>query len=317
MNGSKVAVTCLQLIRDLEQHRASLEDAGLTITVPVIRGQRLVGDELAAALDACVGVIAGDDRFTADVLDRCPQLRVISKWGIGIDGIDLAAAAARGIIVTNTPGVFDDEVADVAMGYIVMLARHLHVIDHGVRSGSWPKLPGTSLRGATLGIVGLGGIGRAVAIRAAAAGMIVCGADPSPESAAAASAIGVSVVPFPDLLAASDFVSVNCPLIAETRHLFDADAFAQMKRDAYLVNTGRGAVVSTVALVDALEAGTLAGAALDVMEDEPPLPGSPLLGRPDVILGSHNASNTLQASARVHLLAIKNLTRELGITVAP
>ena len=103
--------------------------------MPVIAGQHLEGDELVAALDGCVGVIAGDDRFTADVLDRCPDLRVISKWGIGIDGIDLAAAAARGIIVTNTPGVFDDEVADVTMAYLVMLARGLHIIDRGVHAG--------------------------------------------------------------------------------------------------------------------------------------------------------------------------------------
>jgi D-3-phosphoglycerate dehydrogenase len=311
----KVAVTCLQLIRDLEHHRPSLEAAGLTVSVPIIRGQRLIGDELVAALADCVGVIAGDDRFTADVLDRCPQLRVISKWGIGIDGIDLAAAAALGITVTNTPGVFDDEVADVAIGYIVMLARHLHLIDRGVHSGSWPKLPGTSLRGATLGIVGLGGIGRAVAVRATAAGMIVCGSDPSPESAADAAALGVSVVSFGDVLGESDFVSVNCPLTPDTRHLFDADAFTRMKRGAYLVNTGRGAVVSTDALVAALRDGQLGGAALDVMEDEPPEPGSPLLELPNVVLGAHNASNTLQASARVHLLAIANLVHELGVTV--
>ncbi len=313
----KIAVTCIQLIRDLEQHRHGLEAAGLEVSVPEIPGQHLVGDDLVVAMDGCVGVIAGDDRFTAEVLDRCPDLRVISKWGIGIDGIDLAAAAARGIVVTNTPGMFDDEVADVSLAYLVMLARHLHTIDRGVHAGSWPKPAGRSLRGATLGIVGLGGIGRAVAVRAAAAGMIVCGADPSLEAAAAASAIGVSVIPFPDLLAASDFVSVNCPLTAETYHLFDDDAFALMKPGAYLVNTGRGAVVDTNALVAALTSGTLAGAALDVMEEEPPAPMSPLLGRSDVIFGSHNASNTSQASARVHVLAIENLTRELGVTVTP
>ena len=201
------------------------------------------------------------------------------------------------------------------MAYLVMLARSLHVIDRGVHSGSWPKPAGTSLRGTTLGIVGLGGIGRAVALRAAAAGMIVCGADPSPESAAAATALGVSVVPFADLLAASDFVSVNCPLTAETFHLFDAQAFASMKAGAHFVNTGRGAVVATDALIDALTSGTLAGVALDVMEHEPPTSDSPLLGRRDVVFGSHNASNTLQASARVHLMAIENLLRELGVTV--
>jgi D-3-phosphoglycerate dehydrogenase len=313
----KIAITCIQLIRDLDQHRARLEASGISVSVPVIAGQHLEGDELVAALDGCVGVIAGDDRFTADVFDRCPDLRVISKWGIGVDGIDRVAASARGIAVTNTPGVFDDEVADVAMAYLVMLARGLHLIDRGVHAGSWPKPAGTSLRGATLGIVGLGGIGRAVAVRARAAGMIPLGVDPAPESAAAASALGVSVVPFAGLLAAADFVSINCPLNAATFHLFDSDAFACMKPGAFLVNTGRGAVVSTDALVGALSSGKLGGAALDVIEEEPPAAGSPLLGREDVILGSHNASNTLQASARVHVLAIDNLLRAIGVTVTP
>jgi D-3-phosphoglycerate dehydrogenase len=313
----KIAVTCIQLIRDLEQYRTQLEAAGLTISVPRIAGQHLEGDELIAAMDGCVGVIAGDDRFTSGVLDRCPDLRVISKWGIGIDGIDLAAASAHGIVVTNTPGVFDDEVADVTMAYLVMLARGLHTIDRGVHAGLWPKPAGTSLRGATLGIVGLGGIGRAVSARAATAGMIVCGCDPSSEAAAAASALGVSVVAFHDLLGASDFVSVNCPLTPVTFHLFDNEAFVHMKSGAYLVNTGRGAVVANDALLAALSSGNLAGAALDVIEEEPPAPDSLLLGRPDVIFGSHNASNTLQASARVHVMAIANLTRELGVTVMP
>ena len=108
----KVAVTCIQLIRDLDHYMSHLEAAGLSVAVPWIAGQHLEGDDLVTALGDCAGVIAGDDRFTADVLDRCPELRVISKWGIGIDGIDRDAAAARGVVVTNTPGVFDDEVAD-------------------------------------------------------------------------------------------------------------------------------------------------------------------------------------------------------------
>jgi D-3-phosphoglycerate dehydrogenase len=307
----RIAVTCIQLIRDLDHYRDGLEERGFTIAVPRMSGQHLEGDELVAAITGCIGVIAGDDRFTADVLGRCPDLRVISKWGIGIDGIDLAAAAERGIVVTNTTGVFDDEVADVAMAYVVFLARSLHLIDAGVHAGGWPKPAGRSLRGATLGIVGLGGIGRAVAARAATAGMTVVGAEVSSEAVAAAEALGVTVLPFGDVLSVSDFVSVNCPLNTTTHHLFDANAFATMKPGAYLVNTGRGGVVSTDALVDALDAGTLAGAALDVMEDEPPKPGSPLLQRSNVILGSHNASNTFEASARVHVIAIENLAREL------
>ena len=311
----KIAVTCIQLIRDLENYRPQLVAAGFDVSVPPIPGQHLEGDDLVTALDGCVGVIAGDDRFTATVLEGCPDLRVISKWGSGVDGIDRVAAGERGIVVTNTPGMFDNEVADISMAYVIMLARSLHIIDRGVHAGSWPKPAGRSLGDSTLGIIGLGGIGRAVAARALTAGMSVVGSDPSPDSVAAAAEIGVRVVPLAGVLAESDFLSVNCPLTPETYHLLDREAFAAMKPGAYLVNTGRGGVVSTDALVDAIASGQIAGAALDVMEDEPPLPDSPLLGLPQVILGSHNASNTLEASARVHVLAIQNLARELGVTL--
>jgi D-3-phosphoglycerate dehydrogenase len=311
----KIAVTCIQLIRDLDGHRGQLEGAGFDVVVPHIAGQHLEGDELVTALDGCVGVIAGDDRFTAAVLERCPGLRAISKWGSGIDGIDRVATAERGIVVTNTPGMFDNEVADITMAYVIMLARSLHVIDRGVHAGSWPKPAGRSLGDSTLGIIGLGGIGRAVAKRALIAGMRVVGSDPSPVSVAAAEELGVVAVGIEELLAASDFVSVNCPLTPDTYHLIDQDSLKLMRPGSYLVNTGRGAVVSTEALADSLRSGHLAGAALDVMEDEPPLPGNPLLDMPQVVLGSHNASNTFEASARVHVLAIQNLARELGVTL--
>jgi D-3-phosphoglycerate dehydrogenase / 2-oxoglutarate reductase len=226
----RIAVTCIQLIRDLDQYLPALQAAGIEVAVADISGQHLEGGALVAALAGCEGVIAGDDHFTAAVLDRCPEMRAISKWGIGIDGIDLDAAAARGIRVTNTPGVFDDEVADVSMAYITMLARGLHVIDRGVHAGQWPKPAGRSLRSATLGIVGLGGIGRALAVRAAAAGMAVVGTDPSTHAAELASGLGVTVRSFVEVLAGSEFISVNCPLNSSTRHLFDAEAFGKIRR---------------------------------------------------------------------------------------
>jgi D-3-phosphoglycerate dehydrogenase len=311
----RVAVTCLQLIRDLDRYRPALAAAGIDVSVPAIPGQHLEGDALVAALDGCVGVIAGDDRFTAAVLAACPELTTISKWGIGIDGIDLAAAAAQGVTVTNTPGVFDDEVADVAMAYVTTLARSLHVVDRGVHRGEWPKPAGRSLRGRTLGVVGLGGIGRALAARAAAAGMTVAGTDPAAPACTQARAQGVRIESLAELLPASEFLSVNCPLNESTFHLIDAAAIARMPAGAYLINTGRGAVVSTDAVVAALERGHLAGVALDVMEDEPPPPDSPLRGRDDVVFGSHNASNTLDASLRVHVMAIENLAASLGLMI--
>jgi D-3-phosphoglycerate dehydrogenase len=312
----KIAVTCIQLIRDLDDHRGRLEQFGFEVTAPEIPGQHLEGDALVAAVAGCSGVIAGDDCFSADVLDRCPELRTISKWGSGVDGIDGRAAAARGITVTNTPGMFDDEVADVAMAYVTTLARGLHLIDRGVHAGAWPKPAGRSLRGATLGIIGLGGIGRALAARATVAGMKVLGSDPSAAAVHLAEAAGVDVRSLDEVLAASDFVSVNCPLNEGTFHLLDEAAFTRMRPGVYLVNTGRGAVIDTTALVAALESGRVAGAALDVLEAEPPPSGDPLLALPQVVLGSHNASNTIEASRRVHVQSIENLIRSLGVSVS-
>lgn len=309
----KIAVTCIQLIRDIEHWRPALEAAGFEVAVPEIPGQHLEGDALVAAMEGCIGVVAGDDKFTASVQDRLPDLKVISKWGIGVDGIDREHAAARGTVVTNTPGAFDEEVADVAMAYTVMLLRQLHVIHEGVRDGAWPKPAGHSLGGRRMGVIGLGGIGRAVVRRAVVAGMEVVGSDPSPESQAAAVADGASIVDIDELMATSDVISVNCPLTPDTHHLVDAARLATVPDGAYLVNTGRGDVVDTVALADALISGRVAAAALDVLEEEPPSPTNPIRSAPNVIFGSHNGSNTLEASARVHRRSIENLARELGV----
>ena len=307
-----VAVTCIQLLRDLEAHRQPLDDLGWQIVTPDVPGQHLEGQALIDAMHGCVGVVAGDDKFTADVQAALPDLRVISKWGIGIDGIDLASAADRGIVVRNTPGMFDDEVGDVTMAYITMLTRQLAFIDRGIRSGGWPKPPGRSLAGLTVGIIGLGGIGRAVARRTAVAGMRTIGSDPSPDSQRAAAELGVEVVSFAALLAESDIVSVNCPLNTSTHHLLDEAAFSQLKPGAFVVNTGRGPVVKTDALVAALRGGRLAGAAVDVLEIEPTPSDSPLRDFDNVVFGSHNASNTLEASARTHDIAIAHLIEEVS-----
>ncbi len=311
----RVGITCIQLIRDLDRFRPSLNDAGLEIVVPEIPGQHLEGDALVEALKGCVGVVAGDDRFDAGVLERLPDLRTIAKWGIGVDGIDLEAAALLGVEVTNTPGEFADEVADVTIGYVIMLARGLHLIDRGVRSGLWPKPAGRSLSALRLGIVGLGNIGRAVAKRGIFLGMKVVGSDPSPESASAATLLGVELLAFDDLLVGCDVIAVTAPHDSSTYHLFDTSAFEKMRPGTLFVNTGRGPVVDTRALVDALDDGVVAAAAVDVLEEEPPGLDHPLFRFEQVVFGSHNASNTLEASDRVHRRVIRNLSKSLGVEV--
>ena len=192
------------------------------------------------------------------------------------------------------------------------LLRRLGAVHEGVRRGEWPKPAGRSARGLRMGIIGLGGIGRALARRAAAAGMETIGTDPAPESRAAAEAAGTALVPLDALLSASDVVSLHCPLTPDTHHLLNARRLAAMKPGAFVVNTGRGGLIDTPALAAALRSGRLAGAALDVFEEEPPGPSNPMLHAGNVILGSHNASNTLEASARVHRRALANLARALG-----
>lgn len=311
----KIAVTCIQLIRDIELYLPALEDSGFEVSIPEIKGQHLEGDNLIAALEGSIGVVAGDDQFTAEVLDKCPELKVISKWGIGTDGIDREAAVQRGISVMNTPGAFDDEVADITMGYCVMLLRQIHKIDQGVRDGGWPKPAGHSLADKTIGIVGLGGIGRAVVKRAMVAGMNVLGSDPSLESQELATALGARIVSLEELMMESNIVSINCPLTPDTHHLINDERLSLMKLGGWLINVGRGAVVDTEALLAALQNGTLAGAALDVLEEEPPPLDHPIRNYPDVIFGSHNASNTVEASKRVHVRALNNLATALNVEV--
>ncbi len=308
----KLTITCRQMARDIEVVEPTLRELGFEVRCPDVV-QHLAGDELVDALDGAIGVIAGDDEFTAEVMDRCPELRVISKWGIGIDGIDLEAASKRGIHVTNTPGAFDDEVADVALGYLIMLVRELHLIDRHVRDGGWPKPVGTSLGGTTLGIVGLGGIGQALARRGQALGMYVLGADPSPESAARARRAGVEVGSLDEVLARSDHVSLHCPLIPATRRLLSRERFEKMRDGVRIINTARGAVIDESALVEALRGGKVSGAALDVFEDEPLPLDSELRSFEQVILGSHNASNTREASVRTHRRAVENVVDALGL----
>ena len=216
-----------------------------------------------------------------------------------------------GITVTNTPGVFADDVANVATCYILMLARGLHRVDAAVRAGTWLKVEGESLRGKVLGVVGLGSIGLALAERARALGMEVAGCDPAAQARAAAEAAGVRATTLDDVLATADYLALCCPLTPQTHHLIDARALAAMKPGARLVNVARGPIVDEPALVDALRSGHLAGAGLDVFETEPLPADSPLRDLPQVILGAHNGSNAREAVERTSRLAMQNLLAHL------
>lgn len=309
----RVLVTCAQMQSCFDIFRGAFYDAGIEPDLPRLPGQQFSEDELLPVIHQYDGVIAGDDHFSRSVLERADKLRVISKWGVGLDSIDQDAARALGIAVTNTPNMFDDEVADVSIGYLIMLARGLHRVDRAVRSGQWLKIEGRSLAGLTLGVVGLGGIGRATARRAMAMAMTVVGTDPNEKSVAAAGEIGVRVMAFDDLIGASDGIILNCPLTEGTRGLLNQRAFALAGQDLMVVNTARGPVIDEGALVAALSSGQVSGAALDVFEEEPLPLGSPLRDMEQVILGSHNASNTREAVLRTSSAAVDNLLRHLDM----
>lgn len=305
-NKYQVLISCPLIHDDIDDYTETFEAHDIVADVPEV-DQQLNEDELLDIIDQYDGVIAGDDQFTSAVLNRAKQLQVISKWGIGTDGIDSEAAAELGIKVYNTPGVFDDEVADVVIGYTIMLTRKLHQIDQAVSHGEWFCPRGTSLSGKTLGIVGVGSIGSTVARRAVALGMDVIGNDVRSFSDELVADTGIESVDKDQLFQQSDIVSLNCPLTPETQGLVDEEALEALGPKGYLINTARGKLVDQNALVEALAAEQIAGAALDVFEKEPLPPESPLTDFDNTILGSHNAQNTTEALKRTHERAIENL----------
>lgn len=309
---TRVAVTCTHLQRDIDGYRQHFADAGLELVIPPVPGQELAGDELVAAMEGIVGVVAGDDQFTDQVMAQLPELRVISKWGIGLDGIDLAKAADRGITVTNTPGMFGNEVAEQGLAYLFALVRGTLEVDREVRAGGWPKPVGRSIGSLSATVVGLGDIGRTLVLKLKALGVAVSGSDPSPDAATWAADNGVKIGDAATLARTVDVVLIAAPLNPATRGMVDRDFISGMKPGSWLINVGRGPIVVGSAVVDAIESGHLAGVALDVYEEEP-LTDDRIRHLPNTILGSHNASNTYEACHRTHEQAIANLIDNLTL----
>jgi len=260
--------------------------------------------------------LAGDDAVTRRVLKAfLPRLKGISKWGTGLDSIDMAAARDLGVPVLNTSAAFAEAVPEVAVGYMLILTRHLLDIDQSVRKGDWPKPRGLGLFDRKCGIIGFGAIGQGIGRRVKACGMSVLAYDPPLQAKG-----GVMEGPLADtafvslarLIAECDVVCLACNLTEENRHIIDADRLKQMKRDAILINVGRGPLVDEPALAAALEAGEIAGAGLDVFEIEPLPLDSLLRTLPNVVLGSHNANNLNSAVELVHSNTINNLAKILA-----
>jgi D-3-phosphoglycerate dehydrogenase len=278
--------------------------------------ERLEEEEILKYAGQFVGTICGDDRYTARVIEAClPRLKVISKWGTGIDSIDLDAAKRLGVIVGNTPNAFTLPVADTVLGYLLAFARRQPWMDAAMKSGLWEKIPGRALSECTLGVIGVGNIGKAVIRRARAFGMALLGTDIIEIPLDFVREMGLEMTSLDELLARADFVSVNCDLNPTSHHLINAQTLAKMKTTGVLINTARGPIVDELALIQALQNGVIGGAAMDVFEVEPLPEDSPLMQMDHVMIAPHNANSSPLAWERVHWNTIRNLLVGLGIQV--
>ncbi len=301
------------MIPFLDRFHPVFDRFGIDLIVPDVE-ERLEEADLLAYAGQFDGVICGDDRFSKQVINAClPRLKVISKWGTGIDSIDLDACDEYSVMVGNTPNAFTLPVADTVLGYILTFARQFPWMDQAMKNGTWEKIPGRSLSECTLGVIGIGNIGKAVLQRAKPFQMTLLGNDIREIEADFIQENGVEMVPLQELLARADFVSVNCDLNPTSHYLINADAFSKMKSEAILINTARGSIVDESALAEALEKGNIGGAALDVYEDEPLPQESPLRGFGNVLLAPHNANSSPDVWENVHWNTIRNLLDGLGI----
>jgi D-3-phosphoglycerate dehydrogenase len=284
-----------------------LESFGIQVIIPEVH-ERLSEEEILIYAGQIDGVICGDDRFSRKVIDACiPRLKVISKWGTGIDSIDKVYANSVGVMVGNTPNAFTLSVADSVLGYILAFSRRLSSMDQAMKSGLWDKIPGRSLSECTLGVIGVGNVGKAVIRRAKAFGMKLLGNDIKEIEPDFILEQGMKMVSLDNLMKQSDFISVNCDLNETSVHLINENTLSFVKKEAVLINTARGPIVDENALIKWLQLGKISGAALDVFEVEPLPQNSPLLLMENVMLAPHNSNSSPQAWERVHWNSIKNL----------
>lgn len=309
----KILLSAPYMLPYIERFRPVFDHYGLELIIPQVT-ERLTQNELIVYLGQYDGTICGDDQYSKTVLDSMgSRLQVISKWGTGLDSIDRDEAAKLKIKVFNTPNAFTLPVADTVMGYILTFARQLPWMDKAMKGGKWRKIPGRSLSECTLGVIGVGNIGKAVLRRARAFGMTLLGNDVVPVAPDFLLENGVEMTGLNDLLSRSDFISINCDLNTTSVYLINKNSLAQVKKGAILINTARGRIVNEAALIAALQSGKLAGAGLDVFETEPMMSNNPLLRMDNVLLAPHNANSSPAAWERVHWNSIKNLLDGLGI----
>jgi D-3-phosphoglycerate dehydrogenase len=305
----KVLVSNIMMLNERARFDALLRSRGIDPVWPDVNqfmdeAQCL---EYAGTID---GWLAGDDRITDAVLEAfLPRLKVISKWGTGLDSIDLEAARRRGVPVCNSPGAFRDAVGEYAIGLLLTATRRLARTDRMIRQGGWPKGRYPGMAGRTMGVIGYGAIGQGVGQRARGLGMEVIAHDPYMEAAPD----GTPLVSFGGLLEQADVICLCCNQTAENYHLLDADAFGRARDGVIVVNVARGGLIDEAALVAGLQSGRIGAAALDVFETEPLPQDHPLMQFENVALSSHNANSTVEAIEYVHGNTLENLFKHLPL----
>lgn len=302
----RVVITCPPMIRSLDHYSHLLTDRGIEFHCPQFT-QTLSESELLELIPQFDGWIIGDDPATRRVFEAGVRgkLRAAVKFGVGVDNVDFVAARDLGLPIANTPGMFGQEVADIAHCYVIALARRIFDVHRGVVAGQWPKPVGYSLADKTAAVVGFGDIGRQTAKRLMASGMKVIAYDP--RFTPAAGLEGVESATWPNRIDEAQVIVLTCALTPENRHLLNASTLAKAKRGVDIVNVSRGPLIDEAALVEALGSGQVSAAALEVFEVEPLSSSSPLRQFEQCLFGSHNASNTRDAVIRTSTKAINLL----------
>ena len=308
----KVLVTCPPMLGLIDEFKPIFAAKEVEVYCPPVV-QTLSVDELKTLVPKFNGWIIGDDPATEEVFKagKAGNLKAAVKWGVGVDNVDFAAAKALDIPVSNTPHMFGAEVADIAIGYVIALARQTFAIDRAVKEGKWIKPAGVSLAGKTVALVGFGDIGRNTAKRLLAADMKVIAYDPYYQPAKELEAVDIAT--WPERLNEADFIVVTCALTDENRHMVNDNVLAKTKAGVRIVNVARGPLIDEAALIEYLKSGQIHSVALDVFEDEPLHMTSALRSFENCVFGTHNSSNTIDAVRRASHKAIELLFGFLNI----
>ncbi len=309
----KILVTCPPMLGMIDEFRTVFEDKNLELITPNVI-QTLTEDELEHILPTVDGWIIGDDPATERVFKAGKEgnLKAAVKWGVGVDNVDFDACKKLGIPITNTPNMFGSEVADMAVAYVIGLARQTFLVDRGVRNGKWLKPPGISLAEKKVALIGFGDIGKALAKRLFAFDMHINIYDPFAKTNAE-DMVKYNILDWPNALDNADFVVITCALTPATRHMINQNSIAKMKKGVRIINVSRGGIIDESALIEGLEVGKIHSVGLDVFENEPLPINSPLRKFDRCIFGTHNGSNTTDAVRRATETAIRHLFNFLGV----